>query len=137
MSVHDRAYALAGVIKESDEYREYVARRDAIKESEGALGLLRDYRRAEFKVRGAQLLGQEPPDGAVADLTRIGGFIEMHRPLQEFLQAEYRYAVLIADIQKIIGEAVDVWLDLDITPDEPSTEDPTGSSTGSATGSAE
>lgn len=118
MSAYDRAYALAEAIRESEEYKEYIRRRDAIQASEGAMGLLRDFRRAEVQVQGARMLGQEPPAKAVADLKRITDFIEMHRPIQDYLQAEYRYAVFVADIQKILTEAIEVWLDLGLAPDD-------------------
>lgn len=118
MSAYDRAYALAEAIRESEEYKEYIRRRDAIQASEGAMGLLRDFRRAEVQVQGARMLGQEPSAKAVADLKRITDFIEMHRPIQDYLQAEYRYAVFVADIQKILTEAIEVWLDLGLAPDD-------------------
>ncbi len=126
MSAYDRAYGLAEAIRDSDEYKEYIRHRDAIQASEGAMGLLRDFRRAEVQVQGARFLGQEPPAKAVTDLKRISDFIEMHRPIQDYLQAEYRYAVLVNDIQKILAEATEVWLDLGLDSDDQEGEDEEG-----------
>ena len=123
MSAYDRAYALAEAIRESEEYREYIRQRDSIKTSEGAMGLLRDLRRAQIQVQGAQMLGQEPPAKAVADLKRIGDFVEMHRPIQDYLQAEYRFFVFVEDVQKILAQAIDVGLDLVLEAEDLGSED--------------
>ena len=126
MSVYDRAYGLAEAIRDSEEYKEYIRHRDAIQASEGAMGLLRDFRRAEVLVQGARLLGQEPPAKAIADLKRISDFVEMHRPIQEYLQAEYRFAMLVNDVQKILAEATEVWLDLGLDSDDVEGDDEEG-----------
>jgi len=46
-------------------------------------------------------------------LEEIYQVLSMNPIVNEFLTAEYRLARLMSDVQRILGEALDLWIDLD------------------------
>lgn len=109
MSVYDQAYGLARILRECDEYRDYDRARKAISSDSTARSILKDYRKRQLEVQAARFTGKEPPGESVKDLQRLSEIIDMHKPINDFLRAENRLLTLIADIQKILGEALDLW----------------------------
>lgn len=109
MSVYDRAHELAMAVRESEEYREYDRARRGITAAETARSILRDYRMAQLEVQAFRLSGKEPPEAKLKDLERLSGIVELHKPIIDFLRAEGRLLTLVGDIQKILGDALDLW----------------------------
>ncbi|MGE5486069.1 MAG: YlbF family regulator [Ignavibacteriales bacterium] len=109
MSVYDRAHELARMLRESGEYQEYTRARQAIGTESTARSILIDYRKNQIQIQAARLAGKEPPGQAVKELERLGGIIDMHKPISDFLRAENRLLTLLADIQKILGQSLDLW----------------------------
>ncbi len=109
MSVYDKAYELAKMLRESAEYQEYDRARKSITAESTARSILLDYRKSQIQVQAARFAGKEPPEAAVKELERLTGIIDMHKPVSDFLRAENRLLTLIADIQKILGQSLDLW----------------------------
>lgn len=109
MSVYDRAHELARMLRESGEYQDYTRARHAISTEGTARSILVDYRKNQMQVQAARLTGKEPPAPALKELERLGGIIDMHKPISDFLRAENRLLTLLADIQKILGQSLDLW----------------------------
>ncbi|MCR4399185.1 MAG: YlbF family regulator [Firmicutes bacterium] len=109
MSVYDRAHELARMLRDTEEYREYRRACEAISGEGTARLILRDYRKNQIEVQAAGLAGRKPSESALAELRRLTEIVEMHKPIMDFLKAESRLLTLIADIQKILGDALDLW----------------------------
>lgn len=62
MAVYDKAYELARELKESAEYKEYQAAKEAIEGNEPALQILRDYWQQQLSIQTALLTGREPDE---------------------------------------------------------------------------
>jgi len=116
VAVYNRAHELARTLKESQEYREY--REVGAQLDDTARRMLRDYRMYQARAHAAHIAGQELP-GETAQLgERLRGLIGMHRPLLEFMALEDRLLTVIGDVQKILGEAVELWDYLDEDDEE-------------------
>lgn len=108
MAVYDKAYELARELKSSDEYREYQKAKDSILSNESARSILRDYRKAELQYQAFALSGQEPPDNLKQELQRLKNVVDMHGPVKRFLEAERRVLIMLADIQRILTDAMNL-----------------------------
>lgn len=108
MAVYDKAYELARELKESSEYKEYQEARRAIEGNESALSLLRKYRQQQLLLQSAAISGKEPDENLRAEFAKTQELVNMHGPVQRFLQAEERVLVMIADVQKILKDSLNL-----------------------------
>ncbi len=108
MAVYDKAYELAKELKGSDEYKEYQKAKAGVTSNEAALPILRDYRKAEIAIQTAILSGKEPDSRLLEEMNRLRGVVDMHGPITRFLEAERRILVMMADIQKILVDALNL-----------------------------
>lgn len=109
MLVYDRAHELARALKGSDEYQSYLRAKERIKSDEPAKKMLADLRAKQWQVQAAQLAGKEAPPDLVSQVEKLYEIVSYHPGLKDLLQAEYRLGKMLADVQKIIAESVDLW----------------------------
>lgn len=108
MAVYDKAYELARELKTSEEYKEYQKAKEAILGNESALSILKKFRKLQFQAQAALLNGKELNDDEKSELSRIQDIVNMHGPVKRFIQAEERLLIVIADIQKILRDAMEL-----------------------------
>ncbi len=108
MAVYDKAYELARELKESPEYKEYQKAKQAIQENESAMSILKKYRQQQFLIQTAAMTGKEPDEEIQSEFSKTQDLINMHGTIQRFIQAEERILVTIADIQKILNDALNM-----------------------------
>ncbi|MGI6644103.1 MAG: YlbF family regulator [Bacillota bacterium] len=108
MASYDKAYELASELKASEEYKEYQKVKAEVASSQEALSILRDYRRAEIAFQTALLSGQQPDDRQKEEFETISSIVNMHGPIKRYIEAERRMLVILADIQRILTEAMNL-----------------------------
>lgn len=113
MDIYDQAYALARTIQESEEYQKYTEARENLQKDEKNALMLQEFRRRQLEIQIAQMSGEEM-DSSVEQLESIYQTMSLNPVVNEFLTAEYRFARVMTDVQKILGEALDLWIDLDL-----------------------
>ena len=105
MNPYNAAHALAKALKESDEFKELKNVQSSLKADESAQKMLTDFRHEQYELQKQQLSGLEIAPEQEEKLEKLFEVINMNTLIKNFLQAEYRVAVLLRDIHKIIGEA--------------------------------
>ncbi len=108
MAVYDKAYELARELRANPEYKEYQKAKHEISENEKALEILKQYRQQQFLAQTAAMTGQEPSEDIQKGLAKVQELVSMHGPIQRFLQAEERILVTLADIHKILNDALNL-----------------------------
>ncbi|NPV26662.1 MAG: YlbF family regulator [Firmicutes bacterium] len=111
MSVYDQAHALARALKSCDEYTSFLAAKAKVDADKNAKKMLRDFQQRQIAVQKAQMLNEEVPEEQIKQLERMFEVLSYNPIIKEYLTAEFRLARMLADIQKIIGEAVELGLD--------------------------
>lgn len=112
MDVFKQAHLLAQTIQESDEYQKYAEAKEKLQQDESNANMLQEFRRRQLEVQIAQISGEET-DGNQEQLEHIYQVMSMNPLVNEFLTAEYRFARMMTDVQKILGEDLDLWVELD------------------------
>ena len=56
-----------------------------------------------------QLMGKEVPKEKMDELHKALEILNFHPVIKEYLEAEYSLGRVLADVQKIIAEAVELW----------------------------
>ena len=109
MSVQDKASDLAQELTESKEYKAYQKAKENLAKDNDNLSLLEEFRRRQWEVQVAQMLGQDVDEEVLQGLEHIYQFLSLNPLINEYLMAEYRFARLLGDVQKILSESIDSW----------------------------
>lgn len=121
MNPHDAAHALAKALRESPDFKELKESQEALKAETSAKDMLLDFRREQFEIQKQQLSGIEVSEEQKEKLEKLYEVVNMNMLVKRFLQAEYRVAVILQDVHKIIGDATSEIIDselIDIPGDE-------------------
>ncbi|MDZ7671317.1 MAG: YlbF family regulator [Halanaerobiales bacterium] len=114
MSVYDLANRIARQIKKSDEYKEYLKKREKVVSNEKTKEMLLDFQQEQMKLQAKQLSGEDLSEEEKEKLENLRELVELNSNLKQYLQAEYKVNVMLNDIQKIVfGD-----LDLGIEPEK-------------------
>ncbi len=114
MNAHDAAHKLAKVLRESPEFKELKEIQSGLKADESARKMLMDFRNEQYELQKQQMSGIEISPEQEEKLEKLFEVINMNTLIKNFLQAEYRVAVLLRDIHKIIGEATNEIFDTEL-----------------------
>ncbi len=117
MNVYDQAHKLARAISKSGEYRSYQKARESLLNNEQAREMFEDYRQLEEEISRKHMSDEEVTEQEIKRLRDMRDLLSSHSVINGYLQSEERLSVLLMDIQRIIGEAVDMGLDTDSDED--------------------
>lgn len=108
MYVYDQARTLAKAIKDSPEYKLLKHRKDAI-ENDGQLKkMFSEYRAKQFEIQKLQVLGQKVPEDKMQSFRQMHDLVTANSPLRDFIEAEQRFATMMADLQRIMVEGLEL-----------------------------
>lgn len=114
MSVHDQAHALARTIKETQEFKNFLKVKEKLDKDKTAKEMLADFRNAQWELQKQKLAGTDVTPEQEKRISRLLEVIGLNLLVKDFLEAEYRFSIMVADIQKIIGEAMEPLLSTDL-----------------------
>ncbi|MEW8957659.1 MAG: YlbF family regulator [Moorella sp. (in: firmicutes)] len=109
MEVYDRAHELARALSRSEEYGDYRLAKAKLESNETNLQMLRDFRRRQLQLEMDLLAGKEPDSSLRQALEESYRIISLNPTITAYLAAEERLARLLADIQKILFDAIPEW----------------------------
>lgn len=113
INVYDDAHRLARALQATPEFVAFRLSAARLKGEPASLEMLRDFRRRQFELQAKALQGQDIAPEEEERFERLAEIIASHAVVASFLQAEYALSRLLGDIQKIIGDAIDVDLGVD------------------------
>ena len=102
MNVYDKAHELARELKNSPEYQEYQRCKEVAMENETQKAL------SQVSVAGG---GKHDPE-EMERLQKIMAVLQLSQDATRYLMAEFQLQKMLADIYKILGEAVDIDMDM-------------------------
>jgi cell fate (sporulation/competence/biofilm development) regulator YlbF (YheA/YmcA/DUF963 family) len=111
MNAYDHAHSLARAISNSAECREYQQAKKKLEADKPSFEMLLDFRKTQLEVQQKKLAEQDTT--ALEDkLKKMFEVVNLNESVRDFLAREYRFAQMMADIQKILTEALDKDADL-------------------------
>jgi cell fate (sporulation/competence/biofilm development) regulator YlbF (YheA/YmcA/DUF963 family) len=111
MDVEASARRLAQAIRDSDQYRAYQAARERVEADPALSSMVKDFREKSLAVQKQQWGGSEPDAAKLAQLEQLFEMLNYNPTIRDFLNCELELANLVADAQRILADAVDVWFD--------------------------
>ena len=112
MNVYDKAHELARELKNSPEYQEYQRCKEVAMENETQKALIQEYKKLQFQLQVSVAGGGKPDPAEMERLQKIMAVLQLSQDAIRYLMAEFQLQKMLADIYKILGEAVDIDMDM-------------------------
>lgn len=110
LSVYDKAYELAKALINSPEYLQYQACKEKLEKDVTSYSMLQHFRRQQWEVQMFRLLGQEVNEEVTEELEQLYAFLSAEPVINEYLTAEYQFSRMVSAVQKILSEAIGLWV---------------------------
>lgn len=106
MNIHDKTHDLANALRNSAEYREFLAVKRQVDSDEAAKKMIKDFLTKQMEFEMARMSGKPEDKNETAQLQKMVELISCNSRARDFLQAHMKFQRTMADVYKIIGEAV-------------------------------
>ncbi|AFA47777.1 YlbF family regulator [Acetobacterium woodii] len=112
MNVYDEANNLAKALKESIEYKNFLAAKEKLEQEPEKFEMAKDYMRRQMEIQSFQMLGNELTEEQISTYNALANTIMEIPEIAEFFQAQMYFSVIFQDITDIMAKAVDLNLGL-------------------------
>ena len=106
MNVYDTVNKLAQELKESSEYNEYKKLKDEVKSNNELSQKIKEFEEMRYNIQISELQGQATDKEKAQKLQELYVELLKNENVKKYFDAEFKFNVLLADVNKIIGDAV-------------------------------
>ena len=106
MNVYDTVNKLAQEIKESEEYKNFKKYKEIVKSNNETSENLKKFEELRYELQISAMQGIKPDPEKEKELQNVYAELLSKENVKEYFEAEFKFNVLIADVNKIIGEAI-------------------------------
>ena len=106
MAVYNKSYELAKELKESTEYIEYKKIKEKVYADEELKAKVKEFDKKQYETQLLSLQGEQPSEEKMKELQDLYAELMSKEDAKKYFECEVRFNVMIADVNKIIGEAV-------------------------------
>ena len=106
MNVYDTVNKLAQEIKDSEEYKNFKKYKELVKSNKEIAENLKKFEELRYSAQIAAMQGQKPEEDKEKELQTVYAELLSKENVKEYFEAEFKFNILIADVNKIIGEAI-------------------------------
>ena len=106
MNVYDTANKLAQEIKQSEEYVTYKMAKEAINLNSELKNKIDEFEKSRYEAQIIALQTGKQDDDKMRHVQELYGELIQNQEASKFFDAEMKFNILIADVNKIIGQVV-------------------------------
>lgn len=106
MNVYDAVNNLARAIKDSNEYKEYKEVKDRIVKEPQLKVQIDEFEKIRYEEQLLAMQGEKQSEEKMAKLQELYKILVQNPDVKEYFDKEVKFNVMIADVNKIIGEAI-------------------------------
>lgn len=106
--VYDLTHQLARAIKDSQEYRDFIEKKESLAENQKNKEMVEDFQEKILKFQMDYMSGQEVDQEEVEKLGKLEEVLNMNPAIKDYFQAELRFSQMMQDINGILGDAIDL-----------------------------
>ena len=106
MNVYDTANQLAQEIRESDEFKNYKKYKELLKANAEVSEQIKKFQALRYEVQISEMQGIETDKDKEKELQKIYADLLAKENVKEYFDAEFKFNILLADVNKMIGDAV-------------------------------
>jgi len=105
---YDKARELSIAIKESQEYRDYVAAKERASQNQDLVAALNDYQEKQFDLQKKTMLGEEIGQDVMQQMQNLYQILASDPAAAAYLQAQMRFAMMVNDVYGVLGDVVKI-----------------------------
>lgn len=106
MNVYDTANKLAKEIRESEEYKSYKNLKDEVMTNPTSKKKIEEFEQLRYEVQLAQYTGENKDEEKAKKLEEMYAMLVKDEQIKNYFDLEVKFNVMIADVNKIIAEAI-------------------------------
>ena len=106
MTVYDTAHELARQLKNSREYIEYKELKQNVYSNPETKQKIEEFEKIRYETQVHAIQGEEQDEEKMKKLQELYTILLENKDIKDFFDKEVRFNVLLADVNKIIGDAV-------------------------------
>lgn len=106
MKVYDEVNNLAQAIKESQEYLEYKAIRNEVFADPDMKNKVEEFEKIRYEEQLLAMQGESQSEEKMEKLKELYQILVQNERVKEFFDKEVRFNVMMADVNKTIGDAI-------------------------------
>ena len=106
MKVYDKANELAKDLKESQEYLEYKQIKQKVSENPELKSKIEEFEKIRYDAQVLAIKGEQQDPDKMAKMKELYNILLNEPEIKDYFDKEVRFNILLADVNKIIGEAV-------------------------------
>jgi cell fate (sporulation/competence/biofilm development) regulator YlbF (YheA/YmcA/DUF963 family) len=111
MAVYDKGHELAQELKGSEEFRTLGVARRALDTDTAARDMVKDFLRQQMEMQIEVMSGKADAKAKEASLQKLAELLSLKPVARDYIAAYFRFQKVMADIYKIIGDAVGEGMD--------------------------
>ena len=112
MNFYDKVHEMVRAFKDTPEFREYVELKNKLKEEKDAYDTLKDFKERQKNYQMEYIDGKEQSKEKLDEMQNLYSIVIQNETSRKLLENEMKINVMLADMQKIIGDALKDIIDL-------------------------
>ena len=106
MNFYDKVHEMVWAFKDTPEFREYVELKNKLKEEKDAYDRLKDFKERQKNYQMEYIDGKEQSKEKLDEMQNLYSIVIQNETSRKLLENEMKINVMLADMQKIIGDAL-------------------------------
>lgn len=106
MNVYDKTHELAKSIKESSEYKEYKAVKEIVYNDLNLKDKVDEFEKIRYEEQLLAIQGEKQDEEKMKKLQELYEILIKEPEVKNFFDKQVKFNVMIADVNKIIGESI-------------------------------
>lgn len=106
MNFYDKVHEMVRALKDTNEYKEYVKLKNNIKTDDKVYNLVKDFKEKQQQLQIKHINGTQMTDEEKLAMENLYSIIIQNENARKLLENEMKLNVMLADMQKIVGEGI-------------------------------
>ena len=106
MNFYDKIHELVRSLKETNEYKEYIKLKEDLKSDAKSYNLIKEFKNKQSELQLNYLNGKEMDKNVEQEMQNMYSIIIQNEKCRKLLENEMKVNVMLADLQKILGDAL-------------------------------
>lgn len=106
MNIYDTINNLGSSLKQTEEYKEYIKLKEKIKKDEKMYNSLKEFKSKQNEYQMKYLTGSKMGEEQEKEMQNLYSIIIQNEDARKLLECEMKLNIILADINKVLGDAV-------------------------------
>lgn len=106
MNFYDKIHEMVRALKQTNEYTEYMNLKEELKKDEKSYNMLKDFKDKQKKYQMEYIDGKDQNDKEISEMQNLYSLVIQNDVSRKLLENEMKINVMLADMQKTVGDAL-------------------------------